>query len=817
MAAIFFYCHQIAYANEFDSILNNSFAITLTVSTRGTTCEKSNGSIIVTAAGGTTPYSYSINGKPSQFTGNFFSLSAGAYTILVTDAAGQTANQTATLTNTFSPPTNVTTQIVAPTGCTTKDASLTLTGTGGTLPYTYSIDHTNFQASNVFPNLSAGSYYCAVKDANGCTSPYIWYNTTNIPERCPLTQNGQDRSHQCVPFRSWLGLYNVSGGVAPYQYSLDGVNFQSDFLFYPLPAGLYTVSVKDATGANMLFSVALYDECPGTLNVNAQTQDAFCGQNASITVNPVDGLSPYLFSIDGVNFQTSNVFTGLTPGNYTITVKDAYSRLGYLLVMVGNSCLTINTTVTNTTCGFGNGMIEVQASGGQTPYQYSIDGRQFSNSNKFIQLTAKDYTVYVREANGFVTKKTIAVTNIAGPALSIVNVTGTDCTNSTGTATIMSNGGTAPFQYVLNAVTFQSTPVFSSLAQGSYKFTVNDANGCFDSYTVTIPVNSNLMVNAGNDLTICEGSSARLAATSNGNSFSWSSSIGLNNASLLSPAASPNTTTTYIVTATLGICTAKDTITVMVKPAPVPDAGKDTAICPQQQLALSGSGGSVYFWAPSAYLSNTSLANPIMSGSPVGNYVYSLSVKDDNGCNSLKPATIKVSVVSPVVYAGRDTVVLSNTPVQLNAIDPGNYGFIQYNWSPGSELNSASIPNPVAKANHDITYTVIAQTQNGCVASDDITIKVFNGIEIYVPTAFTPNGDGHNDMLKAIPVGIKEFKHFNIYNRWGQPVFQTANPARGWDGKLGGILQTGVFVWIAEGIDYSGNVIRRKGSTVLIQ
>jgi len=72
-------------------------------------------------------------------------------------------------------------------------------------------------------------------------------------------------------------------------------------------------------------------------------------------------------------------------------------------------------------------------------------------------------------------------------------------------------------------------------------------------------------------------------------------------------------------------------------------------------------------------------------------------------------------------------------------------------------------------------------------------------------------------MLKAIPVGIKEFKHFNIYNRWGQPVFQTANPARGWDGKLGGILQTGVFVWIAEGIGYSGNVIRRKGSTVLIQ
>src|SRR3569833_667831 len=181
------------------------------------------------------------------------------------------------------------------------------------------------------------------------------------------------------------------------------------------------------------------------------------------------------------------------------------------------------------------------------------------------------------------------------------------------------------------------------------------------------------MVNAGNDLTICEGSSATLAAASNCNSFSWSPSIGLNNASLLSPAASPNTTTTYIVTATLGICTAKDTITVMVKPAPVPDAGKDTAICPQQQLALSGSGGSVYFWAPSAYLSNTSLANPIMSGSPVGNYVYSHNIKDNNSCNSLKPATIKVSVVSPVVYAKKDTKKHTNTPEQKKTKEPGNY------------------------------------------------------------------------------------------------------------------------------------------------
>jgi gliding motility-associated-like protein len=232
----------------------------------------------------------------------------------------------------------------------------------------------------------------------------------------------------------------------------------------------------------------------------------------------------------------------------------------------------------------------------------------------------------------------------------------------------------------------------------------------------------------------------------------------------------------------------------LVNPAPVPNAGRDTTICPEQQLTLFGSGGSVYSWSPSSYLSNTSSPNPIMSGAPVGSYVYSLSVKDNNGCSSLKPASIKVSVVSPVVYAGRDTIVLSNTPVQLKANDPGNYGFVKYNWSPGAGLNNASISNPIAITNQDITYTVTAKTQNGCTASDNITVKVFNGIEIYVPTAFTPNGDGHNDILKAIAVGIKEFKYFNIYNRWGQLVFRTTNASKGWDGKRSGILQTGVFV-----------------------
>ncbi|HEU0064453.1 MAG TPA: gliding motility-associated C-terminal domain-containing protein, partial [Flavisolibacter sp.] len=144
--------------------------------------------------------------------------------------------------------------------------------------------------------------------------------------------------------------------------------------------------------------------------------------------------------------------------------------------------------------------------------------------------------------------------------------------------------------------------------------------------------------------------------------------------------------------------------------------------------------------------------------------------------------------------------------------------FTDITWSPGIGLNNSFIKNPLATLNSDITYVVTGRTAEGCEASDDISIKVFAQANLFVPTAFTPNGDGLNDVLKVIPVGIKELKFFNVYNRWGELVFTTKDYMKGWDGKVSGMLQgTFTFVWIAEGIDYKGNTIMRKGTVTLIR
>jgi gliding motility-associated-like protein len=258
---------------------------------------------------------------------------------------------------------------------------------------------------------------------------------------------------------------------------------------------------------------------------------------------------------------------------------------------------------------------------------------------------------------------------------------------------------------------------------------------------------------------------------------------------------------------------------VYVKSPPIANAGPDVVVCYGVNQQLNGSGGSVYHWSPSNNLSNSNIANPTINSQTPGTFIYTLDVSDINACGASKKDTVVITVLPQAkIFAGNDTSVVMNQSFQLNAIDLTKSGFINFSWSPSFGLSNSSIKNPIAILSSDARYIVTAKTAAGCEAKDDISIKVFAQADFYVPTAFTPNGDGLNDILKLIPIGIKELKYFNIYNRWGQLVFSTTDPSKGWDGTIAGQQQgTFVFVWVAEAIDYKGNVIRKKGTVTLIR
>ncbi len=172
-----------------------------------------------------------------------------------------------------------------------------------------------------------------------------------------------------------------------------------------------------------------------------------------------------------------------------------------------------------------------------------------------------------------------------------------------------------------------------------------------------------------------------------------------------------------------------------------------------------------------------------------------------------------VAITKVRAFAGNDTIAVVNQPIQLNASGGSNF-----EWTPHDFLSNAFIANPIATLSRDQTYILSVQNDEGCEAKDTIKIKVYEHLEIYVPSAFTPNGDGRNDVLHIVAPGLKQLFYFRIYNRWGQTVFETKDPLKGWDGRINGQLpETGVYVWIMKGVNYLDDLVERKGTVTLIR
>jgi gliding motility-associated-like protein len=161
--------------------------------------------------------------------------------------------------------------------------------------------------------------------------------------------------------------------------------------------------------------------------------------------------------------------------------------------------------------------------------------------------------------------------------------------------------------------------------------------------------------------------------------------------------------------------------------------------------------------------------------------------------------------------------VVINQPLQLTAS-----GGDRYVWSPAVSLSSPVIANPVAifhEPSDGLRYKVKVFNSAGCSDSAYITIKVFSTMPtVFVPTGFTPNNDGKNDILRPTAVGMKKIEYFSVFNRWGQLVFRSANDSYGWDGKIGGQLQgTNTYIWMVSAIDFMGKPYFQRGTVTLIR
>jgi gliding motility-associated-like protein len=359
-------------------------------------------------------------------------------------------------------------------------------------------------------------------------------------------------------------------------------------------------------------------------------------------------------------------------------------------------------------------------------------------------------------------------------------------------------------------------PIVNPINTTMYYVELNQ-NGCLNNDSVRVRVVNFVSLDAMPDTVICLTDSAQLGAVTNGLKFLWSPSAEMDDPTLLRPKVKPTGTTDYQITAFIGSCSTTDQVRVSTVPYPISDAGKDTVICWEGSVQLHASiTGSSFVWSPTISLTNANTLDPIAK--PRTTTAYVLTVTDDLGCPKPKHDTVLVKVLPKIrANAGRDTLVVVGQPLQLLAT-----GGVRYHWIPATSLSSDTIRNPIGLYDgsfDSIRYKVLVYNQADCVDSTHITVRIFKtDPRIFVPTAFTPNGDGLNDIVRPIAAGMEKINYFRIYNRWGQLVFSTTINGHGWDGKINGKVQgTEVFVWLVKAVDYKGEVFFAKGTVTLIR
>lgn len=316
---------------------------------------------------------------------------------------------------------------------------------------------------------------------------------------------------------------------------------------------------------------------------------------------------------------------------------------------------------------------------------------------------------------------------------------------------------------------------------------------------------------------------------------SWSDFAPVNNNTTYQ-AGTITRTTYYRTLVKSGVCAIdmSDVATIRFYNVPAPAATimpDSSFICYGKSAVLNATitTGTSYAWSsnvpltpggsgtvPSVPYPMTETATPKVSSNVV------LTVNNAGCPNALKD-TFYINVTEPIIVrAGNDTAVVVDQPMQFDATVNDPAANI-WSWTPATGLNFTNIHDPVAVYNMNapasVTYVVTAQTIAGCLGTDTITVKIFKtGADIFVPSAFTPNGDGRNDVIRPVMAGIQQLNFFRVYNRWGQMVFSTSQASKGWDGTLGGSKQaTQNFVYMVQAVDYTGKVIVKRGNFVLVR
>ncbi len=679
-------------------------ALTQTDSVFNASCSNvSDGSIKIVAAGGVTPYTYSLNNGPSQSGNTFSNLSAGNYIVGVEDANGCSDTTHITITNTSI----ISATLLSQTNVSCfggSNGAVIVQLNGGVSPLTYSDNGSTFQSSSTFNGLTAGSYVITLRDSRGCTD----FISTTITQPTALVANVDSVHNISCSGSSQGSIYiSVSGGTTPYTFSWsNGATTQNAS---NLGAGTYNVTIQDAkgcttsTGATITQPVSLFANVATVHNLSC-----FNDSSGFIYTTASGGVPPYNYSWS--TGATTQDVSGLHAGTYTMTVQDANGCQANITQAVTQPTqLSSTISASNVTCnGNSNGSVTFSVSGGTSPYTYVWSNGATTQS--LSNVAGGTYSVVVHDANGCSITNSISVIEPAAIVLDITstNVSCNGGTNGTVTTTVTGGSGTIIYTWSNSATTANLTNV----GAGTYSVVITDGNLCTASASATVTQPTALVLNGTVSNVSCSGgSNGSVAITVNGGvfpySYSWSNGATTQNINGV-------TASTYNVTVTdANLCSITASFTITAPSAITSSVVGTNATCHGSgdgTATLTVGGGT----APYSFLWSNFEATQNISGLSAGTYY--VIITDANGCTKRDSVIITQPVAIVVGISSTDVTCNGGSNGTVTITVNGGIGNISYSWS-----NTATTQNltNVGAGN----YTVIVTDANGCTASASATVN----------------------------------------------------------------------------------------------
>jgi len=782
-------------------------------------CGQSTGCISsVSVSGGTPTYTYSWNGGAGSTSSQYCNQPAGTYTLVVTDANGCTATQNISIPSVNGPgaPT-----VAVSTSTICIGGTVTLTVTPAQAGYTYTwTDNTGthtgttYTVTNITP---AGNYSISITatDQNGCLSAAT--NTVIGVTALPNITTAATQTLICSGTSTTL----TASGATSYTWMPGGLT-TGTITVNPGTSTIYTVSGTSG-GCPSTQTVAINVNPTPTLTINAGSNAVCSGQSTTLSAG---GATSYTWMPGNATTPTITVTPGTTTV-YTVTGDSSGCKSTQQVSINVTATPTITANASqNTIC---SSQTATLTASGATSYSWNPGG-----TGSTINVTPNTNTTYtVIGMNGNCSDTTTV--NLSVTPTPTVNITASSASVCVGqTATLTASGATTYTWMPTNTV--NDTLIDAPNNTTTYTVTGNNS-GCTNTQQVTVTVNPLPTLTAVGNQTVCSGGQVTAINynSSGGATVNWTNTninvgitaVGSGN---ITGYSAPNVVTqqTGIITATpmdntTGCTGAAQSYTVIINPSPTASGGQvDSAKCGNANGGVTGitaSGGTpgyTYQWYNNGVLM-PGQTNSTLSNVSTGN--YSVLITDANGCTA--PASATSFTVN-----GSNAVVASITPPVSQGQAPLNITFVNnttgasvYGWSFGNgQISNQQNPAPVTY-NTPGTYTVLLTASNGgCLDTATAVVIIDAPVSIVVPNIYSPNGDGINDDFFIQCSGIRDL-HCDIFNRWGQLVYQLLAPNDIWNGIMnnGNHASEGTYYYILDATGYDGKQYKSHGSLTLVK